>query len=147
MNRGLKITLVVLSVAAVGTIGFFSFRYFQKKKTAPLGPDATGKLPPAGGSSGGSGIVSQKSGGSYVPPASSSSASDFPLKNGSNNASVGILQAFLGKSNCSAKLKDSALGVPAVDNAFGPITEAALNACYGVKQVDQAFFNQIAAAG
>lgn len=53
-------------------------------------------------------------------------SSDFPLKKGSYNSSVGTLQALLNSTG----------EVLVVDNKFGSKTEAALQKVYGKKQID-----------
>jgi hypothetical protein len=72
-----------------------------------------------------------------IPPPSPSNnnnnnqtpASNFPLKKGSKNESVGTLQGLLNTSNLvNPKL--------VVDNSFGSKTETALLAAYGKNQID-----------
>ena len=55
--------------------------------------------------------------------------SDFPLKKGSKNSSVGTLQALLNTSSLVTKKLIQ-------DNNFGSLTEAALVTVYGKKQID-----------
>lgn len=56
--------------------------------------------------------------------------SDFPLKRGSKNNTVGSLQALL-----NTALKSQGKELLVVDNDFGPKTEIALNSIYGKNSV------------
>jgi hypothetical protein len=57
--------------------------------------------------------------------------SDFPLKKGSKNKSVGTLQSLLNTSDLVTKKLDP-------DNNFGSLTEGALLTVYGKKQINDA---------
>jgi len=111
-----KKTIVTVALISIPLIvgGYFIFKALRndpkgKKDAPPIDPNIGNK---GGGNQGGGGTITTKN--------------DFPLKKGSKNDSVGVLQTLL--NTMGEKL--------VADKSFGKLTEAALQRQFNITQVD-----------
>jgi len=117
--------LVGFGILATGTLGFFGWHYFQKRKRESENANEITEIPIAP---------------SYMPsPTSASSRNDdFPLKKGSKGARVKLLQeAIIGKYGKQSLSKYGA------DGDFGSELEKALMKNGLSKSIDESTFNVI----
>lgn len=126
-GKGKKVLLVGLGIAATGTIGYFGYHWWQKRKEKASGGDSAESpdldlTPPA------------KS--NFSLPAAPKRNDDFPLKKGSKGARVKQVQEVL-----LAKLGKDALGKAGADGDFGSKTEAALAKAGYPSTIDESTFN------
>ncbi len=132
-KKGIIIAIIVFIVILL-IIGFY-FIFKSKPQTKSdaeenlKNPDLNPPIP--GLSSGGT---------SYASAA-------FPVKRGMSGQLVKDIQSYLASNSaCINSFKVAGVAIPAVDGAFGPITEAALKACKGVTVVTQDLYNSMKAA-
>lgn len=126
-GKGKKILLVGLGIAATGTLGYFGYQWWQKRKEKTSETDANdvpdlNLNPPA------------KS--NFSLPAAPKRNDDFPLKKGSKGARVKQVQEVL-----LQKLGKDALGKAGADGDFGSKTEAALVKAGYPTNIDESTFN------
>lgn len=125
-SKGQIIALFSLLGIFLAGAGYLTYKAFAgiKKNPSPSGGGGTKSPPPVSGSGGNGGSAS-----SYTPPVSGSGGgggSVFPLKMGSNNASVRTLQSAL--DGYGANL--------VIDGIFGSLTQTALINQTGKSTVD-----------
>lgn len=122
-----KWLFIGLGVAATGTLSYFGWQYFKKRKSQTE-EDANTDIPD----------FSNESTSSYIPkPKPVVNRNDnFPLKKGSKGANVKALQEVL-----IDKLGKDALGKSGADGDFGSKTEAALAKAGLPQSIDETTFN------
>lgn len=130
-GKGKKILLIGLSLAATGTLGYFGYQWYQKRKQKQTG-DETPDLdltPPSTNSF-------------SLPPAPLKRNDDFPLKKGSKGARVKQLQdALIEKHGKETLPKYGA------DGDFGSEMVAALSKLNYPSSIDENTFNVIVQQG
>jgi hypothetical protein len=120
-----KIVLIGLGVLATGTLGYFGYEYWKKKKEK-----ATEDVPEPD--------FTPPSKASFSVPSAPKRNDDFPLKKGSKGARVKQVQDVL-----VAKLGKDILGKAGADGDFGSKTEAALTKAGFPITIDENIFNVI----
>lgn len=124
-GKGKKILLVGLGIAATGTLGYFGYQWWNKRKQSTNENESMPEMdltPPAKNS--------------FSLPAAPKRNDDFPLKKGSKGARVKQVQEVL-----LAKLGKDALGKAGADGDFGSKTEAALIKAGYPSTIDESTFN------
>lgn len=124
-GKGKKILLIGLGIAATGTLGYFGYQWWNKRKQSTNEEESMPEMdltPPAKNS--------------FSLPAAPKRNDDFPLKKGSKGARVKQVQEVL-----LAKLGKDALGKAGADGDFGSKTEAALIKAGYPSTIDESTFN------
>ncbi|MDP3146037.1 MAG: hypothetical protein Q8T03_13350 [Bacteroidota bacterium] len=124
-GKGKKILLIGLGIAATGTLGYFGYQWYAKRKQTTTD---------AGDGSDNSFIPPPKN--NFSVPSAPKRNDDFPLKKGSKGARVKQVQEVL-----IAKLGRDALGKAGADGDFGSKTEAALIKAGYPNTIDESTFN------
>lgn len=127
-GKGKKILLISLGIAATGTLGYFGYQWYQKRKQSASEGDQSTETPDL----------------DFTPPVKSNFTvpytpkrnDDFPLKKGSKGARVKQIQEVL-----LVKLGKDALGKAGADGDFGSKTEAALLKAGYPSTIDESTFN------
>jgi len=120
-----KILLVGLGIAATGTLGYFGYQWFQKRKQSAAENESVPDMdltPPAKNN--------------FSLPAAPKRNDDFPLKKGSKGGRVKQVQEVL-----ILKLGKDALGKAGADGDFGSKTEEALVKAGYPASIDESTFN------
>lgn len=126
-GKGKKILLISLGILATGTLGYFGYEHWKKKKekAADDAPPELDLAPPSKSSF-------------SLPTATPKRNDDFPLKKGSKGARVKQVQETL-----ISKLGKDILGKAGADGDFGSKTEAALVKAGYPTSIDENTFNVI----
>lgn len=127
-GKGKKILLVGLGIAATGTLGYFGYQWWQKRKQSGSDADTSGEMPDLD--------LNPPAKSNFSLPAAPKRNDDFPLKKGSKGARVKQVQEVL-----LAKLGKDALGKAGADGDFGSKTEAALIKAGYPSTIDESTFN------
>jgi hypothetical protein len=126
-GKGKKIILIGLGVLATGTLGYFGYEYWKKKKekAADDAPPELDLAPPSKSSF-------------SLPSTTPKRNDDFPLKKGSKGSKVKQVQEVL-----LSKVGKDILGKAGADGDFGSKTEAALVKAGYPTSIDENTFNVI----
>lgn len=126
-GKGKKILLISLGIAATGTLGYFGYQWWQKRKEKTSDENAS-EVPDLD--------LNPPSKSNFSLPSAPKRNDDFPLKKGSKGARVKQVQEVL-----LAKLGKDALGKAGADGDFGSKTEAALIKAGYPSTIDESTFN------
>lgn len=124
-GKGKKILLVGLGIAATGTLGYFGYQWWQKRKGKETDSEQTPDL-----------NLTPPTKTSFTLPSAPKRNDDFPLKKGSKGTRVKQIQEVL-----IVKLGKDILGKGGADGDFGSKTEAALTKAGYPVVIDESTFN------
>ena len=126
-GKGKKILLISLGIAATGTLGYFGYQWWMKRKEKKSDENAS-EVPDLD--------LNPPAKSNFSLPSAPKRNDDFPLKKGSKGARVKQVQEVL-----LTKLGKDALGKAGADGDFGSKTEVALIKAGYPSTIDESTFN------
>lgn len=126
-GKGKKILLISLGIAATGTLGYFGYQWWMKRKKKKSDENAS-EVPDLD--------LNPPAKSNFSLPSAPKRNDDFPLKKGSKGARVKQVQEVL-----LTKLGKDALGKAGADGDFGSKTEVALIKAGYPSTIDESTFN------